>query len=420
MSGNKYIIAFVDWYSSWPEAFAVPDKTADTVAHLLLNEIFPRFGCVLELVSDNGSENVNHVMRETLETLNIHHIRTSVCNPKSNSKVERFHRTLHNVLAKRLQDGLDTWDLHLNQVLAAIRFSISEATEYSPYYLLYGRDVVLPIDNLLRPRRKYQGEDMHQITLQEQHKAFMLVHGRLRKQQRKQDKYANKNRKDVSYKIGDPVYWLKYNREGKIDKHFFPFYRIVEQKSPVTYVIRSQLDGRTEEAHAEHLRLAKVDEWHIPKTATGQPRRRAAYVAPPPSDSDDSTSEASDSESEDPHAKLIKLARKEREDSDNEEDIPLMELAGRLRERDRRENGQQSENCEIADNEYTSEDVQSRSDSDTVDYDLSDSMMVDEVKATASPKVKRTEYIRSRNQRKSSRGKKAQVKNLLNAIAGMF
>ena len=26
MSGNKYIIAFVDWFSGWPEAFAVPDK----------------------------------------------------------------------------------------------------------------------------------------------------------------------------------------------------------------------------------------------------------------------------------------------------------------------------------------------------------------------------------------------------------
>ena len=32
MSGNKYIIAFVDWYSGWPEAFPVPDKTGDTVA----------------------------------------------------------------------------------------------------------------------------------------------------------------------------------------------------------------------------------------------------------------------------------------------------------------------------------------------------------------------------------------------------
>ena len=45
-SNNKYIIAFVDWFSGWPEAFAEPDKTADTVARLLIGEIFPRFGCL--------------------------------------------------------------------------------------------------------------------------------------------------------------------------------------------------------------------------------------------------------------------------------------------------------------------------------------------------------------------------------------
>lgn len=65
------------------------------------------------------------------------------------------------------------------------------------YYLLYGRDVVLPIDTLLKPRLKYQGEDLHKITFQEQHKAFMLFHGRIRKQQRKQAKYGNKNRADL-------------------------------------------------------------------------------------------------------------------------------------------------------------------------------------------------------------------------------
>ena len=101
---------------------------------------------------------------------------------------------MHLPQIKRLLHGQDTWDLHLNQLLAAICFNISEATDFSPYYLLYGRDVVLPIDNLLRPRSKYHGEDMHQISLQEQHKAFILVHGRLRKQQHKHDKYANKNK----------------------------------------------------------------------------------------------------------------------------------------------------------------------------------------------------------------------------------
>ena len=44
VSGNKYISAFVDWLSCWPEAFAVPNKTADTVAHLIIEEIYPRHG----------------------------------------------------------------------------------------------------------------------------------------------------------------------------------------------------------------------------------------------------------------------------------------------------------------------------------------------------------------------------------------
>ena len=418
MSGNKYIIAFVDWYSGWPEAFAVPDKTADNIAHLIIEEIFPRFGCALQIVTDNGTEVVNRVVTETLEMLNIHHVKTSYYNPKSNAKVERFHRTLHDILAKRLEDGPTTWDLHLNQVLAAIRFNVSEATEYTPYYLLYGRDVVLPIDNLLKPRQKYHGEDMHQISLQEQHKAFMLVHGRLRRQQRKQDKYANKNRKDITYKVGDPVYFKKHRRDGKIDKRFFPYYRVIEQKSPVTYIIRNQLTGTIQDAHADHLKLAKVDQWVIPKNAAGQPRRKAAYVVPPISD--DSETETSDSEPENPQEKLIKYARKEREDSGDEEDIPPMELALRLREQKMRE---EEENIvhDNAGHAYASDDMRSLDESDsdaTVDYDYSDSMMVNEVK-THLPKEENTEIIRSKRLKKS-KSESAQVKTLLNAIAGLF
>ena len=101
LSGNKYIIAFVDWYSGWPEAFAVPDKTADTVADLIIEQIYPRFGCPLQIVSDNGTENVNKVMKETLAKLKIDHVLTSVYHPQSNAKVERFHRILHDILAKK-------------------------------------------------------------------------------------------------------------------------------------------------------------------------------------------------------------------------------------------------------------------------------------------------------------------------------
>ena len=99
LSGNKYIVGYVDWCSGYPEAFAVPDKSADTIAHLIIEEIFSRYSAPLEIVSDNGSENVNRKVKETLEALNVHHVKTSLYHPASNCKVERFHRVLHDVLA---------------------------------------------------------------------------------------------------------------------------------------------------------------------------------------------------------------------------------------------------------------------------------------------------------------------------------
>ena len=62
LSGNKYLIHFVDWYSGWPEAFAVPDKSAETVVHLILDEIISRHSTQLQIVTDNGTENINKVI----------------------------------------------------------------------------------------------------------------------------------------------------------------------------------------------------------------------------------------------------------------------------------------------------------------------------------------------------------------------
>ena len=162
MSGNKYIIAFVDWYSGWPEAFAVPDKTGENVVDLIIHKIVARFGSCLQLVTDNGTENVSKIVKEKLTRLKIDQVLTSVYHPQSNAKVGRFHKTLLDVLSKKEADNPQTWDLNLNQALAAIRFSVSESSRYSPFFLFYKRDVVLPIDNILKPRRKYLGEDNHQ------------------------------------------------------------------------------------------------------------------------------------------------------------------------------------------------------------------------------------------------------------------
>lgn len=381
LSGNKYIVAFCDWFSGWPEAFSVPNKEANTIAHLLLEEIFPRFGCCLQLVSDNGSENVNKVMKEVMERLNIDHVRTSVYHPQSNAKVERFHRTLHDILAKKVSQNPQTWDLHLNQALAAIRFNVSESSKYSPFYLLYNRDPVLPVDNLFKLRRKYQGESWHEIALQEQHKTFTQVRRSMKRAKQKQARYHDKNTKDISFEIGDPVYYKNNNRKGKLDLKWKPYYRILDKTGPVSYVIKNQLDGSTARVHAELLRLANIDWDDIkPQENETRPLRKTQYVVPPEKESDSETT--IDSDDDTPLQNLIDKYRKERENSDSEDDIPLMELAKRLKSRDQSDSdegqGQESEPDVVSDQESI-QPIHS-------DTENLDDMEIDQVTMDNSPK----------------------------------
>lgn len=73
------------------------------MADRVTSEIFPIYGAPVQLVTDNGPENVNKVMIEALASLNIVHITTTPYHPQGNAKVR-------DVLAKlaRITLGIGT------------------------------------------------------------------------------------------------------------------------------------------------------------------------------------------------------------------------------------------------------------------------------------------------------------------------
>ena len=224
-----------------------------------MNEIYCRHSCPIRIITDNGKEFTSTAFTETLKSMNIDHVKTTIYHPASNGMNERSHGTMNNILSKRVQENVQQWDVHLNMSLAAIRFCTSETSKHTPFFLLFNRDPILPIDNLLKPRRKYQGEDYHKIILEEQHKSFKKVCAQIQKSKRRQADYANKNTKDIKFEINDPVYYKNFQRTNKLDSKWRPYYRIIEQKSPLTYVIKNQLDNSTIKVHADQLRHANID-----------------------------------------------------------------------------------------------------------------------------------------------------------------
>ena len=264
--------------------------------------------------------------------LNIEHVFITPYTPYQNAKIERLHKTLNDMIAKQVSQDNKLWDVFLNQTLSAIRVCKNESTGSSPYYLLFKREPILPLDNILQPRRRYMGENLHQITLEKMHREFTQVHSKMKKSQLRQQRYANKGAEEVKFKVGDPVFLRNFKKNNKLQGNWQPYYRVTAQTSPVTYTIRNQLDNTEIKAQGRNLKLANTDNWEI-RPKGDRPIRRVTLAAPQETTSD-SYSSTEDSDDDIPLAQLIKRKRIAFNSSESdEENIPLAELVKRIRAR---------------------------------------------------------------------------------------
>ncbi|XP_032209826.1 igE-binding protein-like [Mustela erminea] len=86
--------------AGWIEAYPTARETADVVATILLEHIFPRFGFPQTLQSDNGPAFVSSVTQQVTESLNITWKLHIPYHPQSLGKVEKASGLLKAQLTK--------------------------------------------------------------------------------------------------------------------------------------------------------------------------------------------------------------------------------------------------------------------------------------------------------------------------------
>ena len=261
-NGSRYILTIICLFSGWPEAFVIPNKEANTVARVIMEEFIPRHACPESMTSDNGTEFVNNIIKIMSEKLGILRIKTSIYHPESNGKCERLHRVLNDIIAKRVASHQMDWPAHVPAALWAIRTSVHESAKYSPYFLVYGRDPKLPVDLLFRPKFKYHGEEYVPLMLERIHFAFLDVKRNLRRSQERNQHYRPGEMPVLA--VGDAVYYhskeLGPNLSRKLAKSWQPHFRIIEAKANYNYVIKHIPSGTVKTVHAKLLRKAEGDE----------------------------------------------------------------------------------------------------------------------------------------------------------------
>ena len=118
-SGNKHILTIIDHLTGWPEAFPIPDKSADTIVSTFINQYLPVHMCPNYTLSDNGMEFKNHLLVQVLKQLGIKWIFSAPYHPHSNGKLDVFHKSLKPTLKKLCKKDPLHWDKYINQVLAS-------------------------------------------------------------------------------------------------------------------------------------------------------------------------------------------------------------------------------------------------------------------------------------------------------------
>ena len=144
--GNRYMIVICDYFTKWTEAFPAPNMRAETVATILVDGFFCRYGIPYQLHSDRGAQFESQLFQHICELLDIRKSRTTPYRPQSDDLVERMNRTLEAMLSAHVNDHHDNWDLYLQRCLLAYRTSVHSSTRQSPAMLMFGREVRLPVD----------------------------------------------------------------------------------------------------------------------------------------------------------------------------------------------------------------------------------------------------------------------------------
>ena len=245
-SGKKYIpFAKVvsDYFSKWVEAYGIANQEASTIAQTLVDEFFCCFSPPRQLHSDQGRQFESQAIAQICKLLGIVKARTSPYHPQRDGQVERFNRTLLGMLATSAKDHPWSWEHHLWKLCFAYNTSVHPTTGFTPFYLPFGRQAVLPVDLMFSPAQKSVTPSEYAAHLKY---SLANAYEHVRKctgaqQQRQKELYDRRVHGQV-HDIGELV-WLHQSAvpQDSSKKLYHPWtgpYRVLKQLSNVNYRIQ--------------------------------------------------------------------------------------------------------------------------------------------------------------------------------------
>ncbi|XP_040182571.1 uncharacterized protein LOC120915831 [Rana temporaria] len=258
-SGRRYILTVVDYATRYPEAVALSNIEAETVAEALVR-IFSRVGFPREILSDQGTQFTATVTQQLWQSCGVKPLFSSPYHPQTNGLCERFNGTLKQMLTA-FTESCGQWEKFLPHLLFAYREVPQASTGFSPFELLYGRKVRGPLDLIREHWEGNTGEKgipvlPYVLEFRDHLRALTeSVRESLQAAQKRQKQWYDRGARDRNLEVGQKVLALRPSKKDKLQAAWQGLFKVVERISDTTYIVAKCSDERIRRAF--HVNMLK-------------------------------------------------------------------------------------------------------------------------------------------------------------------
>lgn len=258
LSGQGDILVVTDHFTRYAQAFPTRDQQATTVAKTLVEKFFVHYGLPKRIHSDQGRDFESKLIKRLMDLLGIQKSRTTPYHPQGDPQPERFNRTLLNMLGTLTAEQKPHWSRHITALVHAYNSTKSDATGYSPYRLMFGREARLPVDLAFGSSLDHTSETSHRGYVDRLRRSLKIAYEQA---QATSNSRENRNKRNFDLKVriqdlqpGDRVLLRNLGIPGK--------HKLADRWRSQPYVVCRKLPGLPVYEIKPEGNTGPVKTWH--------------------------------------------------------------------------------------------------------------------------------------------------------------
>lgn len=258
--GYQHVLVMTDHYTRFAQAIPTKNMTAKTTAEALFNNFINYYGIPTRIHSDQGANFESQIIKELCLITGMRKSRTISYHAMGNGQCERYNRTLLNMLGTLKPEQKQNWKLHINPLVHPYNCTRNESTGVSPYFLMFGRNPRLAIDEEFGLQKtEWKSTSKYINNLKENMKsAYELVTRNMKKSQEKQKEGYDQRVRGAEIRAGDRVLVKIVSFDGKhkiSDKWEEEPYLVLDQPDPSIPVFQIQKETSKGKIRTLHRNL---------------------------------------------------------------------------------------------------------------------------------------------------------------------